>query len=284
MQKVLFIILISYNFISSIYAQNIDEIKSFSDAQYEAGNYSVALKEYQRVQLFDDKNQYLDIYSKIANIYINLNENENAIRYLNLAWNVEQNDSTKTELTLQKALCSFKLNDYFSALNDLFDIPESNTDYLNNKIKLYIAICYFGLGDYINSLSFMNEIVDSVGVKQLNKVFSDFSKSNKKYNPNKIEIMSLLFPGLGQFYIGKIGMGINSVALLGIVTYYAYITTVNYAFLDGLIILSSWFYRYYKGGSLKAKNAAMEKEADRKLSVYSTIMSIVEKNPLQPKL
>ncbi len=281
MRKILFIILISATFISSIYAQTIDEIKSFSDAQYEAGNYPVALKEYQRVQLFDDKNQYLDIYSKIASIYINQNENENAIRYLNLAWNIEQNDSIKTELTLQKALCSFKLNDYFSALNDLFDIPESSTNYLNNKKNLYVGICYFGLGDYTNSILYLNEIVDSMGVQQLNTLFSDFAKSNKKYNPDKIEIMSLLFPGLGQFYIGEIGMGINSVALLSAVTYYAYITTVNYAFLDGLIILSSWFYRYYKGGSLKAKNAAIEKLADRKLSVYSTIISIVEQNSLQ---
>ncbi len=281
MLKILFTILTNTVLILSLFSQNIDEIKSFSDAQFEKGNYSVALKEYQRVQLFDDKNQYLDIYSKIATIYINQNDNENAIRYLNLAWNVEKNDSIKTELTLRKALCSFKLNDYYNALNDLFDIPENNTDHLNDKKNLYLGICYFGLNDYPNSLSYLSKLVDSVGVQQLNQTITDFVKSNKKYNPDKIEIMSLIFPGLGQFFIGDIGMGVNSLVLLSVVTYYAYITVVNYAVFDGVLVLSSWFYRYYKGGSIKAKNAAIDKESDRKLSVYSAIITIVENNALQ---
>jgi tetratricopeptide (TPR) repeat protein len=276
MQRILFIILIDTILFSSISAQTIDEIKSFSDDQFENGNYQVALKEYQRVQLFDSDNQYSDIYSKIATIYIKQNDNENAIRYLNWAWNVEQNDSSRIEITLKKALCNFKMNDYYTALNELFDIPDNTTEYLKNKKNLYLGICYFGLDDYLNSLAYFNQLVDSIGVQQLNQTISDFIKSNKKFNPDKIEIMSLIFPGLGQFYIGEIGMGINSIALLSAVAYYSYITVVNYAMLDGVLILSSWFYRYYKGGSLKAKNAADTRFVERKSSVYSELISIVE--------
>ena len=98
MQKILFITLFSLLFGRTLFSQDVHQIKSYSDDQFEKGNYSVALKEYQRVQLFDNEKIYNDIYSKIASIYFNQTDYNNAIRYLNFAWTVEQNDSLKFEL------------------------------------------------------------------------------------------------------------------------------------------------------------------------------------------
>jgi TM2 domain-containing membrane protein YozV len=278
MQKILFIILFNLFFGTTLFSQDIHQIKSYSDDQFEKGNYTVALKEYQRVQLFDNEKLYNDIYSKIASIYFNQADYNNAIRYLNFAWTVEQNDSIKFELAIKKTLCNLLLNDNYTALTELFDISEYNSEYFQNKKNLYTGICYFGLADYNESNSYLVRLVDSVGALGLNKIFTDYIKYIKKYNPEKIELMSSIVPGLGQIYIGEIGSGINSIALLTGIVAYAFHTTTVYGYIDGVLVLSSWFYRYYNGGKLKANIATQEKLEKKKIQVYSEILTIVEQH------
>lgn len=276
MQKILFITLFNLFAGASLFSQNIHQIKSYSDDQFEKGNYSVALKEYQRVQLFDNEKLYNDIYSKIASIYFNQADYNNAIRYLNFAWTVEQNDSLKFELAFKKTLCNLLLNDNYTALTELFDISEYNSEYFQNKKNLYTGICYFGLADYGESNSYLVQLVDSVGAIGLDKIFTEYIRYIKKYNPEKIELMSSILPGLGQIYIGKIGSGINSITLLTGIVAYAYYTTSAYGWIDGALVLSSWFYRYYKGGALKANIAAREKIEKKKIQIYSEILTCIE--------
>ena len=276
MQKILFIILTNSVIVSSLFSQNIHQIKSYSDDQYEKGNYSVALKEYQRVQFFDNEKLYNDIYTRIASIYFNQADYNNAIRYLNFAWTVEQNDSIKFELAIKKTLCNLLLNDNYTALTELFDIPEYNSEYFQNKKNLYTGICYFGLTDYTVSNSYLVQLVDSVGAIGLNKIFTYYIKYIKKYNPEKIELMSSILPGLGQMYMGEIGSGLNSVALLTVIVAYAFYTTTVYGYIDGVLVLSSWFYRYYNGGKLKSNIAAHEKLEKKKIQVYSEILTVIE--------
>jgi tetratricopeptide (TPR) repeat protein len=284
MQKILFIILFDLFCSASLFSQNIHQIKSYSDDQFEKGNYSVALKEYQRVQLFDNEKIYNDIYSKIASIYFNQADYNNAIRYLNFAWTVEQNDSLKFEIAINKTLCNLLLNDNYTALTELFDISEYNSEYFRNKKSLYTGICYFGLADYGESISYLVQLVDSVGAIKLNKIFTDYIRYIKKYNPEKIELMSSIFPGLGQIYMGEVGSGLNSIVLLTAIVAYAYYTTSIYGLIDGALVLSSWFYRYYKGGAIKANIAAQEKLTKKKTQVYNKILSTIEYQHQKTKL
>ena len=116
MQKVLFSILIDLLFLHPLFSQDIGQIKTFSDEQYQSGNHQVALKEYQRVLLFDTYRQFTDIYYKIATIYFLEDNYKEAIKYYNMAWNVEHNDSSRNELVFLKALCFFKQSgDFVSA-------------------------------------------------------------------------------------------------------------------------------------------------------------------------
>jgi len=284
MQKILFITLFSFLFGITLFSQDIHQIKTYSDDQFEKGNYSVALKEYQRIQLFDNEKLYNDIYSKIATIYFNQANYNNAIRYLNLAWTVEQNDSLKFELSIKKALCNLLLNDNYGALTELLDISVQNSKYFRDKLNLYTGICYFGLEDYITSNSYFIQLVDSAGINELNKLFNNYISYNKKYDPEKIELMSTFFPGLGQMYMGEIGSGLNSIVLLTGIVAYAYYTTSVYGWIDGVLVLSSWYYRYYKGGTLKANIAAQEKLAKKKTQIYNEILSIIEYQHQKTKL
>ena len=281
MRRILFIILFNTIGIWSVFSQNVHQVKSFSDEQFEKGNYALALKEYQRVQLFDTEDLYTDIYYKVASIYYLQNDYDKAIEYFNFAWRSEPNDSARIEIALKKAFCNFKQSNYFAALNELFDIPETNTRYFENKKNLYFAISYFGLNNFDAANYHFSQIVNPEIQAEIAEVFTDFIRFKKKYRPEKVEMMSLFLPGLGQMFVGDYSSGLNSILLLTAVSFYAAYTASSYGLIDGALVLSSWFYRYYMGGSMKAKMAADEKLIEEKIRVYAELISLVEKNQIE---
>jgi tetratricopeptide (TPR) repeat protein len=277
MPRILYIILFSLYIIPTAMAQDIHQLNEFAGEQFDKGNYQLALKEYQRVLFFDSKHEYNELYSRIASIYYLISDFDNALRYFDLAIRVENNDSVKFELILNKALCNFKLDRFLVALNELFDLPDHSSGYLQKKKNLYLGICYFGLSDYDDSREYFSSLLDSTGTNKVNNLFADFEHYSKKFRPGKVELMSMLLPGLGQIYTGEIFSGLNSFLLLSGVTIYAAITAVNYTLFDGLLVLSSWFYRYYSGGFTNARNFAVQKIENEKTRLYTEIFSLIEK-------
>ncbi len=276
MHKILYIVL--FNFVLNLYAQDIYQIKKFADEQYRLNNTNLALKEYQRVFLFDKKHEFNDIYLKIANIFDKKNDYKQAIKYYNLAWQIIPNDSIKNEIIFKKVLCQLKDENYFGALNELYEVSDSSSEYFKLKTKLYEGIALFGVGDYKSSEKSLSELVNQKGKDSIKIIFKSFIKFNKKFNPDRIEKMSRILPGLGQIYTGDIKNGINSLALILAISYYAALTAVNYSWFDGLLILSSWFTRYYNGGAGKARELAEQKILKQKSKVYDEIIKVIENN------
>jgi tetratricopeptide (TPR) repeat protein len=278
MQRKLYIILISLIFSYLSFSQNIHLVKSYADEQFRQGNFESALKNYQRVILFDTEKVYNNVFYQIASIHYILSDFDNAVKYYDFAYNVESNDSIKFELILKKALCNLKQENYLAALYELLDLPDDSSPVLSSKKYLYSGICYFGLEDQPNSIFNLSHIIDSTGIIQLNETFRRYENFKKKYRPEKVEWMSKLLPGSGQMFVGETASGINSFLLLSTVTYFAIQTSINYSFLDGILVLSSWFYRYYSGGYTHANTMAGEKISNEKMKVYKEILEIVEKN------
>ena len=279
MRNLLFSVIFSIIFLPFLFAQDIHQIKLYADDQFTCGNYQIALKEFQRVLFFDSVKQYTDIYLKIATIHY-LKENfQNAIKYYNMAWNVEKNDSIKCELIFLKSLCHFKLSAWFEALNELLGLPESDSSFFRDKANLFFGICYYGLNEYKTSFGYFAQLADSSGKRKLSALYSEFDKIQRKYDPDKVEIMSLLLPGSGQIYAGKIGSGLNSFILTGSIIVYGVLTAVNYSIIDGIFVLNSWFYRYYHGGAKNAAAIARKKINKTKSENYTKILEILGKHP-----
>lgn len=264
MRNKLYILLFNLPLLFTLNAQDIHQIRQFGDEQFRNGDYRLALKEYQRVLLFDNERVHNDLYSKIAFIQYYSNEYEQAMRYFDYAIITERNDSLRFELMLKKALCCFRMNNYLAALNELYDLPDPPGRFLQNKKNLYMGICCFGMNDYENSKGCFSALLDSLGIRNLEEVFNDFSRFNKKFRPGKAELMSMILPGLGQIYTGNVTDGLNSFLLISGVTIYSLVTAVNYAIIDGLLVLSSWFYRYYSGGFSNASDLAQKKTRQKK--------------------
>ncbi|MFO8234649.1 MAG: hypothetical protein R6U04_04485 [Bacteroidales bacterium] len=276
MLRISYIILFSLCLFIPGKAQDIHQMKKFSDEQFNRGNYQLALKEYQRVIYFDKHGEYDELYAKIASIHFLNSDYDNALKYYDFALRLEQNDSIKYELVLKKALTNLKQKRYMAALNELFDLPDHPSEFLQDKKDLYLGICYFGLNDMDDSQEHFSELFDSTGIKKVDRLFSDFKDYKKKYRPRKVELMSMLLPGLGQIYTGEVFSGLNSFFLITGVTVYAVYTAVNYALVDGLLVLSSWFYRYYTGGYTNASSFAIKKIENERTNVYHEILTCIE--------
>lgn len=277
MLRISYIILFSLYLFTPVKGQDIHQMKQFSDEQFNRGNYQLALKEYQRVIYFDKHGEYDELYARIASIHFLNSDYDNALKYYDFALRLEPNDSMKYELMLKKALSNFKQNRYMAALNELFDLPAHPSEFLQDKKNLYLGICYFGLNDMDKSRDHFVELFDSTGIQKVDRLFSDFNDFKRKYRPGKIELMSMLLPGLGQVYTGEIFNGLNSFFLISGVTVYAVYTAANYALIDGLLVLSSWFYRYYTGGYTNASAFAVKKIENERTDVYHEIFTLIEK-------
>lgn len=276
MLRISYIILFSLCLFAPGKAQDIHQMKEFSDEQFSRGNYQLALKEYQRVIYFDKHDEYDELYAKIASIHYLNSDYDKALKYYDFALRLEPNDSIKFELILKKALSNLMQNRYMAALNELFDLPHHPSEFLQNKKDLYLGISYFGLNDLDMSRNHFTELFDSSGIKKIDKLFADFKDFKNKYRPGKVELMSMLLPGLGQIYTGEVFNGLNSFFLITGVTVYAVYTAVNYGLVDGLLVLSSWFYRYYTGGYTNASSFAVKKIENERTDVYLEILSLVE--------
>lgn len=274
MLKILFIAIFSLS-LQLANAQQLNFIKNFADEQFKNGNYDSALKEYQRLIFFDDGKEFTEAYEQIAKLFFQKQEYNNAIKYFDFAFRATNNDSLKIEYAFKKALCDLKSENFLGALNELYDLPESQSIYFQQKKNIYLGTCFLGLGDYEKSNKSFSENLDQTKINEINSVFKKFEKDRKKFNPNKVELMSLLIPGLGQMYTGHYGSGTNSFVLLSAVTFYAVKSTMAYGYYQGIVILSSWFYRYYIGGYNNARHWAETNIEIKKSDVLNKLLDIL---------
>jgi tetratricopeptide (TPR) repeat protein len=280
MLKVLSTILFSLSWVFTLSSQDIHQIKGYADDQFNKGNYTIALKEYQRVLLFDREKQFQELYEQIASIYYNQNDFRNAYIYYDFAWKAIQNDSIKLELSFRKTLCNFKEEEYLLALTELLDLPDRLSPYFEYRKNLYFAICYFGLDDDEQSLQYFSNLVDSAGIDLLEDLFSMLAECRKKYDPDRLELMSIFLPGLGQTVAGDFASGLNSVLLLGAISAYSLYTGITYGLLDGTLVLLTGGYRYYSGGHKKAFNLGVERIEEMKNHTYLHVLEIINNHSL----
>lgn len=281
MRNKLSIIVFSLGLSCSLFSQDIEQLKEYADDQNEKGFVSTALKEYQRVLLFDTAHHYNDIYEKIATLYYRDADFENALVYFDFAWKAAEDDSLKHELTFRKILCHYRLKRFMLGLSELYDMPDGLSPYFEKKKNLYLAICHFGLEETGQSLLYFAEVVDTTGFQKIDSTLVQLQAYQKKFDPDRLEMMSIFLPGLGQAYAGDVGSAINSLLLLSGIAVYSYHTMITYTILDGTLVLISWLYRYYTGGHRKAYQLGAEKIAHQKNLTYLQLLEIVQQHTLQ---
>lgn len=256
-------------------AQDIQSTFRFANQLYENAEYSNAIEVYKRILFFDEDGTYgPKVYRNIADcLYLTENFSESA-NYYELAYFVEPDDSIKTDIVLQKASCYLLDKDYLSAQEELFVLENDISPSQKLTGQFYEAMLSFALEDFEQSERIFKEIAeDSLAVHEIFRTNDKVSK----FSPKKAKTLSIIFPGLGQFYAGDIKNGINSMLLTSALFYLGVRSAINTSFLDAAVSVIPWFQRYYTGGFNKAETIAIAKKQQRRYAVFNRLLDEVDK-------
>ena len=256
-------------------AQNFEETIAFADHQFKSGNLTTALKTYQRALFFSEGRENLYLFRQIAEIsYIN-NDYESAQKYFGLAYNQSDNDSLKTELLFSKAFCQILDKNFQLAIIDLFSVNDTS-GIIQKRLNFYLATCYFGIEEFSQAKTYFKlcvAIKDSAALREL------FTRRNLlSPSPKKARIMSMILPGLGQFYSGDTKSGLNSLFLTSGLIALGVNISIRYSPADAIFAILPWYQRYYTGGYGKAEEIASRKRQLKRNEVYNKILKLIAEN------
>ncbi|AFK03084.1 Tetratricopeptide TPR_3 repeat-containing protein [Emticicia oligotrophica DSM 17448] len=275
MRQILLILLIlSFSF---VYSQDIKQTFDFANELYNKKDYEGASISYRRVIYFDKADQYRkDCYKNIADCLYETQQFEEAADYYELAFFQQKSDSSKAEVIFRKLSCFLILNSFDYAEIELLSLPSNLTPKQAQRKMFYSAVLNFSIEKYDLAKSQFLSLIDSTNKETKEKIEQLFTKNEKinQLSPRKAKIMSMLIPGLGQFYAGDLKNGFNSMVLtVGIATLGIATAVKSTSPFDVLVTAAPWFQRYYMGGYKKAEQIAINEKKRRRSKVYNQILN-----------
>ncbi|MBN2349381.1 MAG: tetratricopeptide repeat protein [Bacteroidales bacterium] len=281
LRKLATILLISINILLLKGQYTLQNAIDFADQSTLSGQYELAIKEYQRVMYFTDTINP-GILLKLGDCYYKAGDHNKAKSFYDRAFFLSDNPDIKSIAVFNKISALIAEKNYSYALIELYNLSDTTFQSYTDEINLLFAICYFGLEDFDKSKNhFIRVVEDSPStVAKIDSLFT-IRKLYMKPNPNRASTLSLILPGIGQFYGGNIKEGLNSFilteSLLALGVYIAY----KYTFLDAAFSILPWYQRYYLGGMDKAKELADYKRQQKRGDMYKQILDIISSiNPI----
>ncbi len=274
-RKLLFILFFNISFII-VAAQSLSQVLQVANQQYNAGNYSMALKEYQRY-LFFDSNAAPEVYDHIGSCFQNLNQFDKAAEYYDKAFFTYSSNELKSKALFNKVECMVYMRDFGLALAEILSISDTITGDVYYKKEFLLGICYFGMDDFDNAkISFVNCIASCDQIKR-QKIEKIFNRKRNFYSPNPktASTLSMCFPGLGQFYSGDIRNGLNSVLLTSGLALLGVRIALNQTVYDAFFTVMPWIQRYYQGGYIRTETIATQKRASNRSKAYEETLNLI---------
>lgn len=274
-------LLILYIFLSNIiFAQDLKQSFEFANQLYEKQDYAGASITYRRIIYFDKADIYRKYcYKNIADCLFETQQFEEAADYYELAFFQQKTDSSKAEVLFRKLSCYLIQNSFDYAEIELLNLPNNlNAEQSRRKI-FYSAVLNFSTEKYDLAKPQFLALIDTTDLESKNKIEYLFAKNDKinKLSPRKAKIMSMILPGLGQFYAGDIKNGTNSILLTAGIATWGIVAAIKSASpLDAIITMVPWFQRYYTGGYKKAEQIAINQKKARRAKVYNQILDEIE--------
>ncbi len=261
------------------FSQDIKQSFDFANDLYEKKDFAGAAITYRRVIYFDKAEEYRKhCYKNIADCLYETQQYDEAADYYELAFFQQKTDSSKAEVLFRKLSCYLIQNNFEYAQVELFNIPEKLTAEQSRRKIFYSAILNFSTEKYDDAKTAFLMLVDTTNIDARNRVGELFEKNEKinKLSPRKARILSMIVPGLGQFYAGDFKNGANSILLTAGIAAWGITAAVKSANpIDVLFSAVPWFQRYYTGGYKKAEAIAENQKKKRRAKVYNEILDVV---------
>lgn len=256
-------------------SQNLSETFDHGRSLMELNQPENAIAAFQRVLFFGDEGFQQKVFPNIAECYFLLGDYSSAARYFDLAYFSAKTNVAKTSFTFKKIESLIREKSFLFAKVEVLNLPDEMTPTLANKKRLYEGIIHYGLGEYETSKErFLAMVTEESDRESINESFFKLKKV-EKINPKKARTMSMIIPGLGQFYAGDVRNGINSLLLNGGFAYLTLQTMFNYSIWDAAISILPWYQRYHMGGYNRAEEAAHEKIRNKTAEIFEEIIETV---------
>ncbi len=260
----------------SLLGQDISRTLQLAENYYQNHNYSAAIKTYQRITFFTEDTLRERIYAHMAHCYLEEKNYKKAGKYFERAQYASSSDSLRYNYLLANVHTQLLQKHFKLALINILGLPDTIPAALLHKKRLYTAIAYYGNHNFKKAKKHFKELLPDTAVYLKKQVESNFKKIQKieRLNPKTARILSMIMPGLGQFYAGDIKAGFNSLILtyglaaLGIYTGY------TLSPVDALIAVLPWYARYYSGGVQNAKKIVQQKKKKRLSKVYKNLIQL----------
>lgn len=264
---IIFIILLTNSTVST--SQNILEVQILADKYYEKKQFSEAFKLYERFFYFKDTITSQDFFL-LGNCKYHNNSYNEAIYYYNLGINHSDNDTIKAYYYIRTSKMLIYNEQYSEAIQKLLIAEQIANATQIDKIKFLIASAYFLVNDYSSSQKYFSQII-----KEPEKLSFLFSQTEKKYpNPNTAFWLSTILPGLGQFYVGDIKDGLNSLLLNSSLAILFVYTANESSLISASLSIAPWLHRYLTGGATNAKQLAFKKREENNKLILNRIVNI----------
>jgi tetratricopeptide (TPR) repeat protein len=264
---------------SALRSQTVEQTVQFADSLFQNGNYESALKNYNRAFFFSQFQNQGNLYLKIGNCLSAEKKYIEAVDAYDKSFAFFDNDSVKTEICLKKAYCFIFSENYLQATAELIFLQTPQNQELQQKINLASATAYFGENDYEKAqTAFKNSVPDSrPDLKNaVDSVFRHINRLNRP-NPNLAMVLSSIFPGSGQIFVGDFRNGANAFLLSTLFATIGFRVALIYSPTDAVITIAPWFLRYYKGNIREAKKSANERKSIKKNRIFNQILDVVSK-------
>lgn len=254
--------------------QSIDQTFAFANSLLENGRYQEAVESYKRVLFFDQDEVYgPKVYRNIADCLYQTGAFGEAAYYYDLAYFTSPSERAKVEVSLQKTSCHLILGEYNQAQTELFNIPERLPQELLEQKIFYEALLSFALNDFDKAEKLFKKVASDT--LEVERIFDKNAKIDR-LKPKTAKTLSVILPGLGQFYAGDIKNGLNSLLLTGGLMFIGIRSAINTSFIDAAISVLPWFQRYYTGGYKKAEVIAEAKIKERRYKAFNELLDLVE--------
>ncbi len=258
-------------------AQSPAETLDFAHRQYEAGQFEQALRAYQRVLFFHDLASFprAELYHQIARCHYAMEDYPEAVQYYELAFSAYTVDSLKREMIFLKSHALLKQRKFQFALLELLSLPKELPVHADLRRHFYLSTAYYGTDNFEQCRFHLQFLIrDSTDRQQLDRLIKKAEKTGR-INPKVARTLSIIVPGMGQFYAGAVKEGFNSLLLTSSFLVLTLTTAATYTVFDALVAVFPWYLRYYQGGIKNAEDLARERSAIKKSKVFDSLMDLL---------
>jgi len=243
-------------------ANKLDKQKHYADSLFTAEHYYEAITEYKRLLFFDEN----EIYNYEANYKIGLcyksgAKFNDAIKYFKISLQNCSNNKSITKLKTQIVRVNILRRTIPEALLLLSELESTSIE--PDSIIYWRGWAFMMHGDWdLAATEF-----EKISINHPLKVLSD-SVHSAQYSVQLAKIMSHIIPGSGQFYTGNYLSGTLSLAWNGLWGYLTINAFVTDRAVEGILMGSLLWTRFYRGNFQNAHDFAIDKNIEISNNAY----------------